>query len=166
MVVFSVEVKSVTENKTLIAYATKGGATEKIAKKLAEVLQANYGLQVDLANLQKQIAPNLNLYRNVVVGTGVRGGKIYDETKAFIGNNFAGKQLAYYTCSGFIYPKTYDEVVAAYTTNILAEYPSFKPSANEAFGGILKIIGIPVSRRIDMAKVEAWAVELGKKFSQ
>ena len=34
------------------------------------------------------------------------------ETKAFLARNFRGKQLAYFTCSGFIYPKTYEETVA------------------------------------------------------
>ena len=155
-----------TENRTLIAYTTKSGAAEKTAKKIAEVLQAKYGLQADLVNLAKQSAPSLEKYRNVIVGTGVRGGKIYEETIAFLNKDFGDRQLAYYTCSGFIYPKTYDETVAWYITNVLANYQNFKPVAAEAFGGYLKIIGISVSRKMDMDKVEAWAVELGKKFSE
>jgi menaquinone-dependent protoporphyrinogen IX oxidase len=32
------------KNKTLIAYTTKGGATERTAQKVAAVLKAKYGL--------------------------------------------------------------------------------------------------------------------------
>ena len=68
-----------TGNKTLIAYTTKGGATEKTAQKIAEVLRAKYGLEVDLVNLRKQSAPSLEPYKNVIVASGVRSSKIYDE---------------------------------------------------------------------------------------
>jgi hypothetical protein len=53
-----------------------------------------------------------------------------------------------------------------YTTDVLVNYSKFKPVATEAFGGYLKVLGLKVSRKMDMAKVEAWAVELGKKFTQ
>jgi menaquinone-dependent protoporphyrinogen IX oxidase len=152
------------DGKTLIAYTTKSGATKKTAKKIADVLQTD-GLQVDLVNLAKQSPPNLDLYNNIVVGSGVQKGKIYPETKAFLAKDFSGKKLAYFTCSGFIYPKTHDETLARYATAELANYPNFKPVATEAFGGYLKILGLHVSRKMDMAKVEAWAQELNKKFS-
>ncbi len=153
------------ESKTLIAYASKVGATEKTAKKIAEVLQQKYGLQVDLVNLHKQSAPSLEAYGNIIVGTGVQKGEVYEETRAFLGSNFANKQVAYFTCSGYIYPKTYDETVAMYITAELAKYPQFKPVATESFGGYLKILGLSLSRKMDMAKVEAWAEGLGKKFT-
>ncbi len=149
----------------MIAYATKSGAAGKAAEKVAEVFKKKYGLEVDLVNLMKQPAPNLDSYRNVVVGTGVRSGKVYGEALAFLGRDFGDRRLAYYTCSGFIYPKTYSETVTAYTTNVLAGYRNFKPVATVAFGGYLKILGLPVSRKMDMARVEAWAVELGKRLS-
>lgn len=149
---------------TLIAFTTKNGATEKTAKKIADVLQAD-GLKVDLVNLAKQAPPNLDMYSNIVVGTGVQKGEIYPETKAFLGNDFSGKKLAYFTCSGFIYPKTHEETLARYATAELANYPNFKPIATEAFGGYLKILGLHVSRKMDMAKVEVWAQEVGKKFA-
>ncbi len=155
-----------TENRTLIAYATKGGATQKIAHKIAQVFASKHQLQTDLVNLQKTPNPDLAAYHNVIVGTGVRRGKIYPDASAFLDTNFQDRRLAYYTCSGFIHPKTYDEVVTAYTTNTLAAHPTFKPAATVAFGGYLKILGYTVNRKMDMARVEAWAVELGKKFQQ
>ncbi len=153
-------------DKVLIAYTSKGGATEKTAKKIAEILQDKYNFWVDLANLAEQSVPYLGEYSGIIVGTGVRKGKIYPETEFFLSKDFGDRPLAYYTCSGFIYPKTYDETVAAYTTNILANYPNFKPVTTEAFGGYIKIVGIPVSRKMDMAKVAAWADKLGKEFSK
>ena len=153
------------ENKTLIAYTTKGGATEKTAKQIADVLQAKYGLQVDLVNLGKQAAPSIDSYKNVIVASGVRGGKIYDETLRFLDQDFGNRRLAYFTCSGFIYPKTYEETVARYTTDVLANYPHFKPVATEAFGGYLKILGLPVSKKMDPTKIQAWAEDVGKKFT-
>jgi menaquinone-dependent protoporphyrinogen IX oxidase len=152
-------------NKTLIAYATKSGATQKIAEKIAEVLQSKFGLEVDLVNLRKQSSPNLTPYKNIIVGSGVKSGQIYDETLKFLDQDFGNRQLAYFTCSGFIYPKTYEETVSRYITDVLANYPKFKPVATEAFSGYLKILGIRVSNRLDMAKVETWATELGKKLS-
>jgi hypothetical protein len=52
-----------------------------------------------------------------------------------------------------------------YITGVLANYPKFKPVATAAFEGYLKILGRSVPRKMDMAKVEAWAVELGKKLT-
>jgi menaquinone-dependent protoporphyrinogen IX oxidase len=152
-------------SKTLIAYATKSGATEKTAKQIADVLSAKYALQVDLINLAKQQPPSLDSYSNIIVGTGVQKGKIYEEAKAFLAQNFGDRQLAYFTCSGFIYPKTYEETLAMYATDLLANYPNFKPVACEAFGGYLKILGVSVSRKMDKTKVEAWAEKLGAKLS-
>ena len=46
-------------NKTLIAYETKGGATEESARKIAEVLRSKYQLEVDLVDLKEQKMPDL-----------------------------------------------------------------------------------------------------------
>jgi menaquinone-dependent protoporphyrinogen IX oxidase len=156
----------VTDGKTLIVYTTKGGATEKTAMKIAEVLRSKFGLEVDLLNLRKQPAPNLGPYKNIIVGTGVRKGEVYSETLSFLDQDFSGKRLAYFTCSAFIYPKTQEETVARYITGVLANYPHFKPVAAESFGGYLKILGITASSKMDMAKIEDWAEELGKKLTK
>ncbi|MCJ7762705.1 flavodoxin domain-containing protein [Candidatus Bathyarchaeota archaeon] len=152
-------------NKALIAYTTQGGATEKTAQKIAEVLKAKYGLESDLVILKKQSAPSLEPYRNVIVASGVQQGEIYGETLKFLDQDFGNRKLAYFTCSAFIYPKTYEETVSMYITGVLADYPKFKPVATAAFGGYLKILGRSVPHKMDMVKVEAWAVELGKKLT-
>lgn len=125
-----------------------------------------YGLEADLVNLVKQSPPSLEPYRNIVVGTGVRRGRVYGEALLFLGSSFGDRVLAYYTCSGFIHPKTYEETVTMYTTDVLAGYQGFKPVATVAFGGYLKILGVQVSRKMNLSRVEAWALELGKRFSR
>jgi hypothetical protein len=40
--------------KTLIAYVSKGGATEEATRKIAETLRSKFGLEVDLVDLKDQ----------------------------------------------------------------------------------------------------------------
>ena len=44
---------SLDSNKTLIAYETKGGATEEVAQKIAETLR-KLQLEVDVVDLKRQ----------------------------------------------------------------------------------------------------------------
>ena len=53
-------------NKTLIAYVSKGGATEEAARKIAETLRSKFQLEVDLVDLKEQKAPDLAQYQNIV----------------------------------------------------------------------------------------------------
>ncbi len=62
-------------NKTLVAYFTKGGATEEYAKVIGETLIAN-GLAVEIRNLASDI-PDVTAYDTVVLGTGVRMFTVY-----------------------------------------------------------------------------------------
>ncbi|DAC72925.1 MAG TPA: hypothetical protein DSN98_02890 [Thermoplasmata archaeon] len=62
-------------NKTLVAYFSKGGASEEYAKVIAETLTAN-GLAVEIRNLANDI-PDITAFDTVVLGTGVRMGMVY-----------------------------------------------------------------------------------------
>jgi menaquinone-dependent protoporphyrinogen IX oxidase len=62
-------------NKTLVAYFSKGGASEEYAKVIAEKLTAN-GLAVEIRNLADDI-PDVTAFDTVVLGTGVRMGMVY-----------------------------------------------------------------------------------------
>jgi menaquinone-dependent protoporphyrinogen IX oxidase len=153
-------------NKTLIAYETKGGITEESAQKIAEILRRKYQLEVDLVNLRKQKVPNLDSYRNIIVGSGVRVGKAYDKALKFLENHFGDKRVAFYVCSGDAgIPESYEKAKVKYIENVLVKYPEVKPIATEAFGGRAKILGKTIYDNIDFAKVEAWAEGLGKKFT-
>jgi menaquinone-dependent protoporphyrinogen IX oxidase len=158
---------SMSNGKTLIAYVTKGGVTEEAAREIANVLRGKYGLEVDLINLKKNASPNIAQYVNIIVGSGVRIGKVYTEALRFLEKDFKDKRTVFFISSGEAGDaKTHDSAVTKYVTNVLVNYPNFKPIATEAFGGRIKILGKMVSDSSDMAKVRVWAEELGKKFTQ
>ena len=56
--------------RVLVAYFTKGGASETYAKTISETLRGN-GFDVELANLRDS-KPRVQNYDAIVVGTGVR----------------------------------------------------------------------------------------------
>ncbi len=154
-------------NKTLIAYESKGGATEESAQKIAEILRSKYQLEVDLVDLKEQKVPDIEQYRNVIVGGGVRAGKVYDKTLKFLENDLSGKHVAFFVSSGEAgTPASYEKAKVKFVENTLANYPNIKTVSTEAFGGRIKILGKTVMDNRDMAKVEAWAEELGKKFTE
>ena len=154
-------------NKTLVAYETKGGATEEAARKLADTLRSKYQLEVDLVDLKEQKVPDLTQYRNVIIGGGIRAGKVYDKALKFLENDLSGKHVAFFVSSAEAgTPGSYEKAKVKFVENTLANYTNIKPVATEAFGGRIKILGKTVTDNTDMAKVEAWAEQLGKKFTE
>ncbi|MGD0645747.1 MAG: flavodoxin domain-containing protein [Candidatus Bathyarchaeia archaeon] len=154
-------------NKTLVAYETKGGATEESAQKIAEILRSKYQLEVDLVDLKVQKVPDLVQYQNVVIGGGVRAGKVYGKTLKFLENDLSGKRVAFFVSSAQAgTPGSYEKAKIKFVENTLAKYHKIKPIATEAFGGHIRIFGKTVQDNKDMTKVEAWAEELGKKFTE
>jgi menaquinone-dependent protoporphyrinogen IX oxidase len=162
-----------TDNRTLIVYITKGGATEQYAFAIAGVLREKYGLDLDVVDLRKNKSPDLSKYRNIIVGSGVRMFRVYKEALKFIEkNSFDGKRLAIFLSSGKAgNPKTYDEAIEDYINKqMLKKNPRLKPVAAEAFGGRTKILGKemdpPGYAEQVMTKVRAWAEELGKQLAE
>ncbi len=152
--------------KTLIAYSSKSGATEQVAKLIEEVLKEKPGLDVELVNLRKD-SPNIAQYENFIVGAGVRAGKVYSEALDFLNQNFSNKKVAFFVCCGGAGdPKKYDESCANYITNVLARYSNLKPIATEAFGGRMKMLGKTLFDNVDPAKVRAWAENLASKLAE
>lgn len=153
--------------KTLIAYETNGGATEEAARKIAYVLRSKYRLEVDLVDLTEQKVVDLSQYQNVVLGGGVRVGKVYDKALRFLENDFTGKKVAFFVSSaeaGTL--ASYEEAKVKFLEDTLAKYPNVNVVATEAFGGRVKMLGKAVTDDTDFSRVEAWAEELGKKFTQ
>ncbi len=120
-----------------------------------------------MVDLAVQKVSDCTQYKNIVVGGGVRAGKIYNKTLKCLENNFDGKHVAFFVSSGQAGdPKAYADAKAKFVEGTLAKYPNVNPVSTEAFGGRIKILGKTVSDNTDLAKVEAWAVELGKKFTE
>ncbi len=155
------------ENKTLIAYQTKGGVTEESARKIAAILRSKYQLEVDLLDLREQKVPDLTIYKNIVVGAGVRGGRVYGKAFKFLENDLSGKNIAFYVSSTWAgTPGSYDNAKAKFVENTLAKYPKINPVSTEAFGGRIRYFRKTMVDNTDLAKVEAWAEQLGKQFTQ
>ncbi len=152
--------------KTLVAYVTKGGATEAAAKNIADVLQTQFSLVVDTVNLKKS-TPSISGYTNIVVGAGVRARKVYDEALKFLDQDFGMRKVAFFVCCGGAGdPKTYDDSCTKYLVDVLAKYPNVRTVATDAFGGCMKILGKTLFDGRDPAKVSAWAEIVGKKFTE
>ena len=154
-------------NKTLIAYQTKSGVTAESARKIADVLRSKYQLEVDLIDLKEEKTPDLTKYKNIVVGGGVRAGRVYGKTLGFLENDFAGKNVAFYVSSTWAgTPESYENAKAKFVENTLAKYPKINTVSAEAFGGRIRYLRKTMVDNTDLAKVEVWAEELGKKFTQ
>ena len=151
--------------KTLIVYQTKGGATEEAARKIAETLRSKFQFEVDLVDLKEQKPLELAQYQNVIVGGGVRAGRVYGKALKFLENDFTGKKVAFFVSSSWAgTPGSYDNAKAKFIEKTLTKYPKINSVDAEAFGGRIRYFGKTMLDNTDLAKVEVWAEELGKKF--
>jgi menaquinone-dependent protoporphyrinogen IX oxidase len=156
-----------TQNKTLIAYQTKQGASKQAAEKIAQTLREMFHLEVDVVDLDNQNTPDLALYSNVVVGAGVRGGRIYGKATRFLKNDLTGKKVAFFVSSSWAgTPGSHDNAKARLVDKPMAKYPKLNIVSTEAFGGRIRYFRRTMLDSTDPAKVEAWAEELGKEFTQ
>lgn len=92
--------------QTLILYATKSGATEECASMLAKKLKncPTYNLE--------QTMPDITAFDMIIIGTGVRMGKIYKPVLNFIRQNselLLTKTVAIYLCNA--YPDTFQKAI-------------------------------------------------------
>ena len=154
-------------NKTLVAYQTKGGATEEAAKTISETLRSKFQFEVDLVDLKEQKPFELTPYQNVIVGGGVRAGRVYGKTLKFLENDLAGKKVAFFVCSSWAgTPGSYDNAKSKFVEKTLTKYPKIIFVGSEAFGGRIRYFKKTMLDNTDLTKVEVWAEELGKKFTQ
>ena len=93
--------ENMSANKTLIAYEAKSGATEESARKIADILRSKFQLEVDLVDLKEQNVPDCALYQNIVVGGGVRAGKVYGKALKCLENDFTGKKVAFFVSAAW-----------------------------------------------------------------
>ena len=153
-----------TRNRTLIAYATKGGVTGENAELIGEILRREFRHQVDVVNLMKAKVPDLTAYDNVIIGSGIRMGMWYRKAKKLLKNKaLVDKRVVIFLSSGMAgNPETYPMAKKKFIDKMLAKNPHIKPVACEAFGG-----RYPAGNKIDMTdpkKVKVWAKELGRKL--
>lgn len=119
-------------NKILIAYFTKGGATEQYAKVIAETLTAN-GLAVEICNLAHGI-PNITAFETVVLGTGVRMFRVYSRWKKILKQKALGsKNLFMFLSSGTAIEEP-DKAVEKFLRPLVERY-NLKPKSLVSFPG-------------------------------
>jgi menaquinone-dependent protoporphyrinogen IX oxidase len=156
-----------SQNKTLIAYETKQGASKGAAERIANVLRSKYKIEVDVVDLNKQDVTDLSKYQNVVAGAGVRGGRIYGKTLEFLKSDLTGKRVAFYVSSSWAgTPGSYKNAKTKFVDKTLVKYPKVNFVSSGAFGGRIHYFGKTMLDNTDPAKVNRWAEELGKKFTE
>ena len=106
--------------KILVAYFTKGGASEKYAKIIAETLRSNE-LAVETRNLASDI-PDVRAFDTVVLGTGVRMGLVYRRWKKVLKQRaLSDKQLFIFLSSGTAIEDS-DKAVKKFLQPVIAKY--------------------------------------------
>lgn len=83
--------------KTLIAYSTTHGCTEKTSRELKKYL----GGEVALVNLKLEINPSLDKFERIIVGGSIHAGKIQKRVKEFCSKNInelISKELGLFIC--------------------------------------------------------------------
>ncbi|MCK4576887.1 hypothetical protein KAU34_10795 [candidate division WOR-3 bacterium] len=156
-----------TSNKTLVAYASKGGVTEESANVIADILRDKHSFEVDLVNLREESSPDFTPYKNIFIGSGIRMSRWYKVALRFLENNFEDKNIVIFLSSCRAGdPKTRDEAVVTYIDGVLEKFPHIKPIATEAFGGRMRVFRKTVTDNWDKEKVKAWAEGIGKKLSR
>lgn len=142
-----------SENKTLVAYATRGGTTEDYAKAIESVLTDEFKMQADLVNLKKSRNPDLTQYQNIIVGAGIKMFKMHKEGAEFLEKkNFGGKNVGIFLSS--LVPR--DEAIKKYVDVILQKNTTLKPIAVEVFGGRMRMFGRTSQDMTDIAKAKEW----------
>ena len=146
--------------KTLIAYATRGKATEEHVKEVAKFLRSK-DIIVDVVNLRKR-EPNIHNYTKIIIGSGIRAGRIYKEAKEFLKKDFGIKKVALFvTCM-----EPEKDARRKYIDSILEMNKSIKPVSTAVFCGRIKILWKTIAdgTEEDKEKVRKWSAEVLKKF--
>lgn len=149
-----------SQDKTLIAYATKGGTTEEYANAIASVLRDEFKMQVDLVDLRKNHDPDLAQYRNVIVGSGVKIRKMHGEGANFMEKDFGTRKVAIFLSA----LDSKDYAINEYVNKILERNKALKPFSIEVFGGRMRILGRTVQDRVDIAKAKEWAHDIARQI--
>jgi menaquinone-dependent protoporphyrinogen IX oxidase len=148
-----------SENKTLIAYATRGGTTEEYAKAISSVLTDEFNMQADLVNLKKSRNPDLTQYKNIIVGAGIKMFKMHKEGAEFLEKkNFEEKNVGIFLSS--LVPR--DEAIKKYVDVILQKNPTLKPIAVEVFGGRMRMFGRTSQDMTDIEKAKEWTRKISE----
>jgi menaquinone-dependent protoporphyrinogen IX oxidase len=148
-----------SQEKTLVVYATKGGTTEEYANVIAAVLRDNKW-QVDVVNLKKNHNPDLTPYGNVIVGSGIKMQRMHGDGRKFLEKDFGDRKVAIFLSS--LEPR--DEAIEKYIEKILEKNKKLKPVDIEVFGGRIRFLGKTREDKMDVGKAKEWAQKIISAF--
>jgi menaquinone-dependent protoporphyrinogen IX oxidase len=148
--------------KTLVAYFTKGGASEEYSKVIAETLE-EYGLVVEICNLAIDI-PDVTVFDTVVLGTGVRMFRVYRPWKKVLKQRALNdKHLFMFLSSGTAIEEP-EKAVEKFLRPLVEKY-NLKPKSLVSFPGKIPEKWAKLDGQKDTMKPEkakAWAQEIAR----
>jgi menaquinone-dependent protoporphyrinogen oxidase len=157
--------------KILIAYGTKHGSTEQVARSIGETLN-ELGLEAE--TLPAAGVDDLTAYDGVVVGGALYMGRWHPDALRFVENHRA--TLATLPVAVFAMgPRTLDERdvdgARAQLAKALAKVPEVDPYAVTVFGGVIdpRTLRFPFNRMPatdarDWGAIRAWSAEVAAAF--
>ena len=153
-------------NKTLVAYYTKEGASEHYAKVIAENLRENR-LEVDCINLKDEV-PDVRSYDTIIVGTGVKMFMVYRRWKKVLKQKtLKDKRLFLFLSSGTAI-KEPEKAVEKFLKPLVNKY-SLNAVSLISFPGIIPEKWIQPSEEKDTLKPEkakTWAREIATTITK
>jgi menaquinone-dependent protoporphyrinogen oxidase len=167
------------DDRILVAYATAAGSTGEVAEAIGEALREE-GAAVDVRRAKKM--DDVSGYGAVVVGTGVRAGRPYQEAVSFVEKNqqaLGGVRVAYFLVCMTMGQDTAENRNEAETflSPVLEAAPQVEPVAVGLFGGELDYGKLPLPLRLvmkamkrpegdvrDWEAIGAWAREICPKL--
>jgi len=148
----------------LVAYFTKGGASEEYAKIIAETLKAK-GLSVETCNLAFNV-PDVTAYDTIVLGTGVRMFRVYRPWKKILKQKRLKEKHLYMFLSSGTAIEEPEKAVDKFLNPIVKKY-GLKPESLVSFPGKIpekwaKMDGSKDTMKPEKAK--AWAEEIAHQI--
>ena len=153
-------------SKILVVYFTKGGASKKYAKVIAETLTVN-GFEVETCNLAQNI-PDVVAFDTVVLGTGVRMFRIYRRCKKVLNQKELGNKHLFMFLSSGTAIEDPEKAVEKFLRPLVEKY-GLKPKSLVSFPGkIPDKWAKPDGKKETMIpdKAKAWAQEIAHQVQE
>jgi menaquinone-dependent protoporphyrinogen oxidase len=158
--------------KVLVAYGTKHGSTEEVAKAIGKTLE-----ELGLAAVVKPavLVKRLEGYDGVVLGASIYMGHIHPDVRALLRHfhrELAGLQVAVFALGPLTMKPEDVSGSEKQLEHALAKVADVKPISTAIFGGVVKpeelhfpFSKMPATDERDWAAIAAWAKEVGGAFT-
>jgi len=151
------------KSKILVAYFTKGGASEEYAKIIADALTAK-GLSVEIRDLATDI-PKITEFDTIILGTGVRMFHVYGRWKKILKQKeLSGKKLYIFLSSGMAIEEP-DKAATKFLQPIAEKY-DLNPESMVSFPGKIPEKWAKYDEKKETMKPDTakeWAEEIADK---